>query len=54
MNHDYTHCGDYNPDKCPKDCFRAQLAEDLKNYNWPVSMARLENTIYCPKCNKEA
>ena len=28
MNHDYSHCADYQPD-CPKDCFRAQLTKEL-------------------------
>ena len=30
MNHDYAHCADYSRD-CPKDCFRAELTEDLKH-----------------------
>lgn len=30
MNHDYAHCADYTAD-CPKDCFRAELTEDLKH-----------------------
>ena len=55
MNHDYTHCYDYNPDVCPKDCYRAQLVEDLlkTNYRWPVSWSMLKNTVYCPKWPKE-
>ena len=28
MNHDYSHCLDYNKD-CPKDCFRGKLVRDL-------------------------
>lgn len=31
MNHDFTHCLDYQKDKCPKKCFRAELTEDLKH-----------------------
>ena len=30
MNHDYSHCLDYLPN-CPKECFRAQLTEDLRS-----------------------
>lgn len=30
MNHDYYHCLDYLPN-CPKECFRAQLTEDLRS-----------------------
>ena len=52
MNHDYTHCGDYCKE-CPKTCFRAELAKDLKNWRWPVSMASLKYTEYCPKWPKK-
>lgn len=30
MNHDYAHCSDFSDD-CPKKCFRAKLARDLRN-----------------------
>ncbi len=55
MNHDATHCYDYNPDVCPEDCYRAQLTEELHKiyYPWPVSMAMLKYTVYCPKWPKE-
>lgn len=52
MNHDYTHCADYNS-QCPKSCFRAQLAEDLHRYWGPVSMANLKYTDYCEKWPKK-
>ena len=29
MNHDVSHCSDYNPDTCPKSCFRSQVTADL-------------------------
>ena len=29
MNHDYAHCADFTQ-KCPMNCFRAQLVRDLK------------------------
>lgn len=50
MNHDATHCYNYN-DKCPKTCYRAQLTKELKeiDYPWPVSWALFKGTDYCPK-----
>ena len=50
MNHDYTHCADYSS-ACPKTCFRAELAEDLKriDYRLPLSYSNLKYTKYCPK-----
>lgn len=50
MNHDATHCVNYC-DKCPKNCYRAQLTEELRhiNYTLPVSWALFKNTKYCPK-----
>ena len=55
MNHDATHCFDYNPDECPKDCYRAQLTEDLRKskYPWPVSFSHMKCTEYCPKWPKK-
>lgn len=49
MNHDATHCADYNS-KCPKSCYRAQLTEELRRtgYPLPVSWALFKNTPYCP------
>lgn len=53
MNHDAMHCGDYC-EECPKDCYRAQLTEELKriNYPWPVSWGMLRGTDLCPKWPK--
>ena len=53
MNHDYAHCSDYTPD-CPKDCFRAQLARDLKNIPiwyrvYRVSWMHFKGTEECKK-----
>lgn len=52
MNHDATHCLDYRKN-CPKDCYRAQLTEELKHrkdlYYLPISWAHLEGTILCEK-----
>lgn len=31
MNHDYSHCLDYNKD-CPRECFRGQLVRDLNRH----------------------
>ena len=53
MNHDATHCEDYQKSKCPKSCYRAQLTQDLKD-NWsrfwllPISWASLKGTDECP------
>lgn len=30
MNHDVSHCSDYNPDTCPKSCYRAQVTAELE------------------------
>ena len=50
MNHDATHCGNYS-EECPKDCYRAQLTEELQQikYPWPESFALFKNTDICPK-----
>ena len=52
MNHDATHCLDYTS-KCPKDCCRAQLTEELKHrkdlYYLPISWSHLEGTILYEK-----
>lgn len=29
MNHDVAHCGNYDPDVCPENCYRAQVTADL-------------------------
>lgn len=49
MNHDYAHCLDYEKGKCPKDCFRAILTEDLhKNkIDDPVAWTHFKGTQYC-------
>lgn len=53
MNHDYAHCSDFT-EKCPKECFRAMLARDLKN-NFPAyigmtfSYMMFKGTEECPK-----
>ena len=47
MNHDYAHCWDCT-DKCPNDCFRAQLTRDLKNYpGMPVTFSSFYGTGDC-------
>lgn len=53
MNHDATHCLDYEPNKCPKRCYRAELTEDLKHRPdliWlPVSWAWFLGTKECKR-----
>ena len=58
MNHDVSHCSDYNRYICPETCFRAKVTQDLKDnmdkYEFiPMSFAHFEGTPYCEKTNKE-
>ena len=54
MNHDYAHCSDFT-ERCPKDCFRAQLERDLKARaaelsGMPISYSSLKGMYgFCPK-----
>lgn len=50
MNHDATHCADYDPKKCPKSCYRAMLTKELKEivYALPVSWSNFKGTSVCP------
>lgn len=52
MNHDATHCLDYNPKKCPKRCYRAELSEDLKRrtdlFYLPISWSSFRLQPECP------
>ena len=52
MNHDATHCLDYENGKCLKSCYRAQLTEDLKHRPdlrpYTFSWAHFENSPECP------
>ena len=56
MNHDSTHCADYNKNRCPKKCYRAELTEDLRNIHYllPVSYAHFKGTKECPICKNES
>jgi hypothetical protein len=56
MNHDATHCADYNKNLCPKKCYRAELTEDLSKmpYYLPTSWAHYKGTKECPKFKKES
>lgn len=45
MNHDYSHCLDYD-DECPDVCFRAQLVRDLTDEYW-VSWSSFKGTPEC-------
>lgn len=57
MNHDYSHCSNYSKEICPKECFRAQLTEDLKNrtdlLGLPFTWMRFRETKECPLKNRE-
>ena len=50
MNHDATHCADYNKKLCPKKCYRAELTEELKHIHYflPISYAHFKGTKECP------
>ena len=49
MNHDATHCADYQKSKCPPSCYRAQLTEELRHtsYQLPTSWASFKGTREC-------
>ena len=52
MTHDYAHCLDADK-KCPKECFRRQLNEDLKKNPQPrVSWMHFYGTAECMKGEK--
>ena len=55
MNHDACHCYDYKKGKCPSNCYRAKLTEELKRivYLLPTSWSHFEGTRMCPKTRKE-
>lgn len=48
MNHDATHCIDWN-EECPKKCYRAMLTEEIKRiyYPLPISWASFKGTDEC-------
>ena len=56
MNHDATHCLDFNV-FCPKHCYRAQLTAELNTepfiHMYPMSFAHFEGTEECPGKGKE-
>lgn len=49
MNHDACHCLDYDKGKCPVDCYRAQLTQELicSNYQGLSSWSNFEGTKHC-------
>lgn len=51
MNHDSTHCLDYDPKRCPMECYRAQLTAELKLRDdlkyMPMSWSHYINTEEC-------
>ena len=57
MNHDATHCADYNSKQCPKKCYRAALTKELREiyYPLPTSWAHYKGSQECLKTriNKE-
>ena len=54
MNHDATHCADYDEKKCPDSCYRAELTKDLAQKHSefvgiPISYASFAGTTECAK-----
>lgn len=51
MNHDVTHCADYQENRCPKSCQLALLTKDLTKiiYLLPTSWAHFRETKDCPR-----
>lgn len=51
MNHDVTHCANYDRKTCPASCYYAKLEEDLKKrsdlYYLPVSYSFFIKTSPC-------
>lgn len=52
MNHDYTHCVDWDDRYCPESCFRAQLSKDIREHlldylDMPMGWASFKGTKYC-------
>ena len=57
MNHDYAHCLDFT-EKCPKECFRAQLQRDLQKrreefIGMPISYMHFHYAGLCQCDNEE-
>ncbi len=57
MNHEYSHCLDYEPN-CPKKCFRAQLTKELLDNPTVVPMGiaswtHFRNLDECEKNRKK-
>lgn len=53
MNHDYSHCWDYEKGVCPEECFRAKLTDDLKNWPHPVTYSKFKGTEACQLTNPQ-
>lgn len=54
MNHDATHCADYEINKCPRRCYRAQLTQELRertdlDFRIPFSWAHFKQTKECQR-----
>lgn len=52
MQHDVSHCSDYDPSICPITCYRAKVTQDLRDNldtlgDIPMSFAHFKGTVYC-------
>lgn len=54
MNHDYSHCLDYEKGVCPSSCFRAELVEDYRarHISVPVAWTHFKGTKECEVAQK--
>jgi len=57
MNHDATHCSDYDEKKCPANCYRAELTKDLVERHSefigiPMSYASFAGSSECARSYK--
>lgn len=52
IDHDYSHCMDYNKETCPPNCFRAvitqALYDDERYGSLPVTFTNFKGTDECP------
>lgn len=52
MNHDAAHCMDFDKNKCPNECYRAQLTREVEDHRelWgiPLAYSYFKGTTECP------
>ena len=55
MNHDVSHCWNYDETTCQTDCYRAIVTKDLRDskYPYPVSFSEFKGTDECPLAKED-